>query len=731
MKSSVANTKERKKFDAMRPAMSTGELELSLGYLQAELARIDAGIRWAVARWQQAGRDPNDAFRGLVVSDDEANQLAALPIGTGWGDLVADEATDRAANELLSQAARQSQRWLEMAAQQQVTVRLQHLARVFELSSFELDTLLLCIAPSLDLRYEQLFSYLQNDINRKRPTVNLALQLLGGAGLDRLRKLPHFAADAPLLRHHLLQYAPDPSNPNPPLLAQTLNVDRTVVNWLLGDYHPAAEFGLHVQLSTPTAGGEELLLSPDVQATVEQAGVLPHALVLFSGPDSVAQMLAAHVVAVQQGRPLLIGHIDHLLAHGMAADHALDMILRDALLNNAIAYLPGWDALLHDRETPSHLLAALMAHPDLALVASRAAWQPSGQDRPRVMLTVEFGLPDYAQRQLLWKHYLATHGVDASHLDPVAMAGQFSLTTGQIRDAVASARNQAIRRGSPVEQPDLFAGARLHSGARLGDMARKIIARYGWDDIILPGDQVEILRELVSTVRQRSRVLEEWGLGKKLASSGAVTVLFAGPPGTGKTMAAEVIAKDLGLDLYKIDLSNLVSKYIGETEKNLERIFTEAQSSNAILFFDEADAIFGKRSGVKDAHDRYANLEISYLLQRMETYDGVTILATNLRSNLDEAFLRRLQFAIDIPFPDEKHRLQIWETLFPTTVPRAGDVDLAELARRFRLAGGNIRNILVSASYLAAADSGTITMQHLLHGTRREFQKMGRLVMDT
>src|SRR4029079_7227379 len=184
----------------------------------------------------------------------------------------------------------------------------------------------------------------------------------------------------------------------------------------------------------------------------------------------------------------------------------------------------------------------------------------------------------------------------------------------------------------------------------------------------------------------RSMVLEEWGVGQKLASSRGVSILFAGPPGTGKTMSAQIIAAELGLDLYKIDLSTIVSKYIGETEKNLERIFTEAESSNAILFFDEADAIFGKRSGVKDAHDRYANLEISYLLQRMETYDGVTILATNLRSNLDEAFLRRLQFAVDIPFPDEKHRLRIWETLFPTTVPRAGDVDLADLAKRFRLA---------------------------------------------
>jgi hypothetical protein len=452
---------------------------------------------------------------------------------------------------------------------------------------------------------------------------------------------------------------------------------------------------------------------------------------LFSGPDTAAQLLAAHALAAQQERSLFIGHIDQLVAQGMPADQALHLILRDALLNNAIAFLPGWETLLQERETPSHLLSTLMAHPDLLVVGSRTAWQPQGQDRPRVILPVEFDLPDYAQRQQLWRHFLTTHGVASAALDPVEVAGQFSLTTGQIRDAVASARNRAIRRGNALEQADLFAGARLHSGAKLSDMARKITPRYDWDDIILPLDQIEILRELVSTVRQRSKVLEEWGLGKKLASSSAVTVLFAGPPGTGKTMSAEVIAKDLRLDLYKIDLSSLVSKYIGETEKNLERIFTEAQSSNAILFFDEADAIFGKRSGVKDAHDRYANLEISYLLQRMETYDGVTILATNLRSNLDEAFLRRLQFAVDIPFPDEKNRLRIWETLFPTSVPRADDIDLAEMARRFRLAGGNIRNILVSAAYLAAADGGTITMQHLLHGTRREFQKMGRLVMDT
>jgi len=207
-----------------------------------------------------------------------------------------------------------------------------------------------------------------------------------------------------------------------------------------------------------------------------------------------------------------------------------------------------------------------------------------------------------------------------------------------------------------------------------------------------------------------------------------VTMLFSGPPGTGKTMGAEVISRELGLDMYKIDLSTVVSKYIGETEKNLERIFKEAETSNAILFFDEADSLFGKRSEVRDSHDRYANIEIAYLLQRMEAYDGVTILATNLRANLDEAFTRRLQFAVDFPFPEEDYRLRIWQALFPPDVPRSPEIDFGLLAHRFRLAGGNIKNIIVSAAYLAASDGGLVRMRHLLHGTRRELRKMGKLV---
>lgn len=450
-------------------------------------------------------------------------------------------------------------------------------------------------------------------------------------------------------------------------------------------------------------------------------------------------------LAAQAGRSLLMVDLAGAIEMGLAPRRALRLALRDARLTGAIAYLSGWDACLTQEGClPPDLLAELCAYPDGVIVAGLTHWQAEGIERSRRLYWLEFPIPAYSHRLALWQHFVknssqisdassqpAVGGDAESPIDLAILAGQFALTTGQIRDAVASARDIAAQRGDEAMQlPDLFVAARSHSNPRLAALARKISPRYNWADLILPPDQLAILQEMVATVRGRPLVLEQWGVGRKLASSAAVMALFAGDPGTGKTMAAEVMAAELGLDLYKIDLSTVISKYIGETEKNLERIFSEAESSNAILFFDEADSIFGKRSEVKDAHDRYANIEISYLLQRMEAYDGVTILATNLRANLDDAFTRRLQFVVDFPFPDPDYRLRIWQTLFPPDVPHEAQLDFAFLANRFKLAGGNIRNIIVGAAYLAAADGGRVTMNHLLHSTRREMQKMGRLVNE-
>jgi SpoVK/Ycf46/Vps4 family AAA+-type ATPase len=244
---------------------------------------------------------------------------------------------------------------------------------------------------------------------------------------------------------------------------------------------------------------------------------------------------------------------------------------------------------------------------------------------------------------------------------------------------------------------------------------------------VLPADQLAQLKEICSQVKYRQIVYQTWGFDRKLSLGKGIIALFSGPPGTGKTMAAEVIARDLQLDLYKIDLSQLVSKYIGETEKNLDRIFTAAETANAILFFDEADALFGKRSEVKDAHDRYANIEIGYLLQKIEEYEGLAILATNLRQNLDEAFIRRLNFIVDFPFPDEEHRQQILRVLIPIEAPIADDIDFSLLAHEIKLAGGNLKNIVLAAAFYAAESGPTIQMYHFIQAAKREHQKLGRL----
>jgi AAA+ superfamily predicted ATPase len=756
------------------------ERDLSLRHLEAELARIDARIRRAVHCWQLAGQDPGDAFRGLYVSDAEAEMLLEQPLGTHWAQTVAPKSREaRAFAKAEAQASHQAQSVAEAAHRQGQVVRLEHVATAFGLDRFDLDTFLICLAPALDLRYERIYGYLQDDVTHKRPRVNLVLDLLCEPGADRLLMLSRFADDAPLFRYHVLERV-SAGPPSLPLLSQTLHVDDAIVAWLLGRYQPHADLGTHATLVWPEADEADQLLAAEgtqcvaplewpavgpstpLGVNADVPPVVERPIVVFYGPDQASQAAAARRLAAQARRPLLTVDLEAVTGTGCPPPRALQLALRDARLAGAVPCLAGWDACLAEDGTLSpDLLAQLCAHPDMAVVAGRATWQPGGIDRERPMFWIEFPVPAYAQRVALWQHFLqigksanqqisksanrqigkpewAAAGDGIVELsveqerawDLAALAGQFALTTGQIRDAVASARDRAAQRGGPLQPEDLFAAARAHSSPRLSSLARKIEPRYTWADIVLPDDQLALLREIVATVRGRPLVLDEWGMGRKLVSSAGVTVLFAGPPGTGKTMAAEVVAAKLGLDLYKIDLSTVVSKYIGETEKNLERIFQEAENSNAILFFDEADAIFGKRSEVKDAHDRYANIEISYLLQRMEMYDGVTVLATNLRANLDEAFTRRLQFAVDFPFPEEDYRLRIWETLFPADVPCEPDLDFELLARRFKLAGGSIRNVIVSATYLAAADGQRVTMAHLLHGTRRELQKMGRLVNE-
>jgi SpoVK/Ycf46/Vps4 family AAA+-type ATPase len=349
------------------------------------------------------------------------------------------------------------------------------------------------------------------------------------------------------------------------------------------------------------------------------------------------------------------------------------------------------------------------------------SWDP-GWSRA-VPLQVEAPILAPGQRERLWAGELGQdHGPDVPvhlHLGPE-----------QIGRAVRWARLAAGLGGRPVDRELLQAGARAQNAAGLERLSRRVEPAVGWDDLVLTDSVRAQLGELAARARHRDQVLTEWRMRPGGGRGHGVMALFAGDSGTGKTMSAEVIAAELGLDLYKVDLATVVDKYVGETEKNLERIFSEAAGVNAVLLFDEADAVFGKRSEVRDAHDRYANIESAYLLQRMETFDGLAILSTNLRSNIDEAFTRRLDSIIDFPAPTPDLRLALWQRCLSPPLPLGADLDLPFCAEAFELTGGNIRSAGITAAYLAAASDRPVGMAQLIAAVEQEYRKLGRLVLE-
>jgi SpoVK/Ycf46/Vps4 family AAA+-type ATPase len=412
-------------------------------------------------------------------------------------------------------------------------------------------------------------------------------------------------------------------------------------------------------------------------------------------------------------------------------------LARETLLTPALLAIEAADRLVDgDTDEVEHRLATLLEAVRgccrLIVLSGERPWPRRDLVAEDALLEVAFPLPDEPTRELRWRREL--DGLEiADGIDLDVLVSTFRFTGEQIRAAAADARLRAAWRcpeAPVVTAADLSAACRALSNQRLAGMAQKLESRDRWTDLVLPAEPTAQLRQIANHVRHKALVFGEWGFAQKLPRGRGLTALFAGPSGTGKTMAAGVIANELALDLYRIDLSQVVSKYIGETEKNLDRIFHEAETSNAILFFDEADALFGKRSDIKDAHDRYANIETSYLLQKMEEYEGLAILATNLRANLDEAFARRLRFAVEFPMPDEEHRARIWASVFPPQAPLADDVDPARLARMLKVSGGNIANIALAASFFAAEEQTAITGPLILRAARREFQKIGRVWDD-
>jgi SpoVK/Ycf46/Vps4 family AAA+-type ATPase len=617
--------------------------------------------------------------------------------------------------------------------------RLAWLAKTFGLSPFELDVVLIALGPEVDLRYERLYAYLQDDVTRKRPRLDLALNLLCASTNEKLRRRESFKPDAPLLRNGVLHLLPDPGDLQPPLLAHVLVLDDLVVRALLGPSGLDRRLAPFCRLIQPTCTLEGLALHPSarraLQNLVDKNGQTPG--LYFYGPSGSGKRGAAEALAIKNKSLLLEASLPGLLAFSEQPEALLHLLLRQAGLLQAVLYLNGLDRLFPDHRSAQldGLLSALAGAAGITIASGEAPWIVKNQAwRP---VPVAFPLPDALARRQSWERSLAENSLALDPGDLNRLAARYRLTPGAIAAAVGEAQvhsrwlhpaGASRKRLSPALLfKELSAAARRQSRAELGELAQRVELRYGWEDLVLPEDSLTQLRELCARVDHRGRVLEEWGFARELATGQGVAALFAGPPGTGKTMAAEVIAAELELDLYRIDLSGVVSKYIGETEKNLRRIFDAAAGASAILFFDEADALFGRRSEVRDSHDRYANIEVSYLLQQMEQHPGVAILATNLREHLDEAFLRRLSSVILFPLPDEDQRRKIWQRIWPGRLPLDQELDLNWLARHYRLSGGEIRNVAVGAAYLAAAGGGEVSFAHLQQAARREFEKNGQV----
>jgi AAA+ superfamily predicted ATPase len=699
-------------------------------HLKDECRRLDLILGRAVAEFRtQRSQDKPDQFAGLYLSDEEIDALL-----TSAGEVEKQTLVEAELRDTIQQRMVESQ-------QAGVPLRLPHLSATFGLSPFETDLLILALAPELDRRYQKIYGYLQDDTTRKHPTVDLALRLFCRTLEERVKARAVFDQSATLFTAPLLILTESPDERPAPRLNRFVKIEDRVVEFLLGDNHPDGRLVANFQVVrwvNPWMDVQALLVPEETKAKLEGlAQCWSHATpwcCLLYGPAGVGKKTAAEALSKRWGYALLVLDMPTLLKLDAPLQTLLRVAFREARFYGDAMYIDGWHVLLEDG--PNHLRALRVVEeemerfPGVIFLGSEKAWQPTTGLRQHTFIGIPLLPPNERLRQQLWESHLGSRrGAD---IDLLYLASAFRFTSGQIGRAIAHAETQAQLRGDAnLTTDDLLAGCRLESSQRLISFAKRITPKRVWEDLVLPKDTFAQLHEFCQQVRYRALVYGDWGFAQRLSLGKGLIALFSGASGTGKTLSAEILAHDLGLDLYKVDLASVVSKYIGETEKHLERVFEDAQDSNAILFFDEADALFGKRSEVKDAHDRYANIEINYLLQRVEEYEGVIILASNMRKNIDEAFLRRLHFSIEFPSPDEAHRRRIWEIIFPPQAPLADDIDFAFLARKFKITGGNIKNIAITAAFFAAEAGDSIHMEHLILALKREYQKLGKVCEKT
>jgi hypothetical protein len=602
--------------------------------------------------------------------------------------------------------------------------RLDLLAGRLGLTELDVRILLIALAPDLDRTFEPLYGYLNDDVSRRRATTGLALDLCG-LPAHRAEARARFHPSAPLPALGLIVV----EEPERPLLSRSLRIPDRLIAHLLGDETLDAALTGHVHhLRAPVRGEpyDEVFL----RRLADRLAAAPLTVYLREHRAGDGLACAAGALRAASGQEAL-----HFAPGDTATQEPIAELLREARLRDCaivVSPLP---------EDPAPLMRALAADDVSVLFTDARPYDPHWCDHRDPLVLDAPRLRSGAVDA--WTVALGTDGdgdgdgessADAAPepeaalgFDLAPVVAPYRLGGDRILRAARAARRLAAFDGTALTATHLRLAARQQSASGLERHARRIRPDVGWEDLVLPDKPLAQLHELALRARHRDQVLGEWRLSAGGGRGRGVLGLFAGDSGTGKTLSAEVVAAELGLDLYVVQLSSIVDKYVGETEKNLERIFTEADRTDAVLLFDEADSVFGKRSEVKDSHDRYANMESSYLLQRLESFDGIALLTTNLRANIDEAFTRRLDLVIDFPFPDAGQRLALWQHAL-THVPCAEDTDPRAVARDFELSGGSIRSAVVTAAYGAVGRGAPVDTADLLEGARREYRKAGRLV---
>jgi len=709
---------------AVEKVSAVSWLEANHAYLQTEMRRLRMlfarRVRWLRWNWQ---RDPLGSNHHVVISDAVADRLLR-------GDDEIEELrfySEDAECVSLSAAFQEIEADLANRRQQLTDAgnipALEALVRSFGLKSIERDLLILCFAIENEPAFATLAAYVQDNINARYATLDLVLSVLCRSQEEREAAREALLATSPL-RHFKLVRQVDGEGDTVRGL-QTLRLDERVSDYIRGNnrLHEGVARLCRPVASNLVAGVHRELI--DELCRYLRAAHQPWPLFHLTGSEGSGKLAVAAQFAARANMQLYRMNARYLPVQADERHELLLLMEREVLLSRFALYLDVTEVDSADRTFTAVVRDWIERAGGIIFVGAHERWQ---FNRPVRYITIP-KLNAETQCQLWRESLQGTPNSVGADVDAIVQQFDFGPTAIPRVIATATARARGRAEEFKLQTEDLWEACREQVAWKLGTLAQRLVPCYGWDDIVLPEDQLSQLREIADQVATRGTVYETWNFGSRLPRGRGIGALFSGPSGTGKTMAAEILARHLKLDLYRIDLAGVVSKYIGETEKNLRNVFDAAEQSGAILFFDEADALFGKRSEVRDSHDRYANIEVNYLLQRMEDYRGLAILCTNRRSALDRAFLRRLRFLVEFPFPDSANRRLIWTKVFPAQAPQ-GELDWEALAR-LEITGGSIRNIALNAAFLAAGEQTNIQMNHIAHAARREYSKIDKLLTES